>query len=266
MFGGRRERKMMLRGSAKVVTYAIFRYWKSIVGSSGDQMFTSCHSRSQKISVQIFDCDHKCSQELKSFGSDFWEVLKRTPVKLLCASNDGKVEWNTTCCILQNMQRQSWPLIGCIFKAWDKIQYVIVWYFATQINTWCYERSSRLIRNLSNCEREAWKKFRLQRDSNPWPLRYRCSALPTELWSHNCWEQVNFSGSIMPLRVIQTQSQINTIWYNTILYIIFSSAVTVTNTELWLALNVFSDHVHGNILTCCCFPKFLKILKNPKII
>ena len=50
------------------------------------------------------------------------------------------------------------------------------------------------------------KKFRLQRDSNPWPLRYRCSALPTELWSHNCWEQVNFSGSIMPLRVIQHYS------------------------------------------------------------
>ena len=68
---------------------------------------------------------------------------------------------------------------------------------------WRYERSSRLIRNLSNCEREAWKKFR---DSNPWPLRYRCSALPTELWSHNCWEQVNFSGSIMPLRVIQHYS------------------------------------------------------------
>ena len=55
-------------------------------------------------------------------------------------------------------------------------------------------------------KREAWKKFRLQRDSNPWPLRYRCSALPTELWSHNCWEQVNFSGSIMPLRVIQHYS------------------------------------------------------------
>ena len=75
------------------------------------------------------------------------------------------------------------------------------------MKTWRYERSSRLIRNLSNCEREAWKKlFRLQRDSNPWPLRYRCSALPTELWSHNCWEQVNFSGSIMPLRVIQHYS------------------------------------------------------------
>ena len=71
---------------------------------------------------------------------------------------------------------------------------------------WRHERSLRLIRNLSNCEREAWKKFRLQRDSNPWPLRYRCSVLPTELWSHNCWEQVNFSGSIMPLRVIQHYS------------------------------------------------------------
>ena len=26
----------------------------------------------------------------------------------------------------------------------------------------------------------AWKKFRSVRDLNPWPLRYRCSALPTE--------------------------------------------------------------------------------------
>ena len=64
--------------------------------------------------------------------------------------------------------------------------------FQSYPGKWRHERSSRLIRNLSNCEREAWKKFRLQRDSNPWPLRYRCSALPTELWSHNCWEQVNF--------------------------------------------------------------------------
>ena len=28
------------------------------------------------------------------------------------------------------------------------------------------------------------KKSGLQRDSNPWPPRYRCDALPTELWSH----------------------------------------------------------------------------------
>ena len=28
------------------------------------------------------------------------------------------------------------------------------------------------------------KKFRPERDSNPWPLRYRCSALPNEVASH----------------------------------------------------------------------------------
>ena len=33
-------------------------------------------------------------------------------------------------------------------------------------------------------ERRSLKKSRLQRDSNPWPPRYWCDALPTELWSH----------------------------------------------------------------------------------
>ena len=37
--------------------------------------------------------------------------------------------------------------------------------------------------NFSSWEIKAWKKFRPERDSNPWPLRYRCSALPTELSS-----------------------------------------------------------------------------------
>ena len=31
---------------------------------------------------------------------------------------------------------------------------------------------------------EKKKEIRAERDSNPWPLRYRCSALPTELSSH----------------------------------------------------------------------------------
>ena len=38
----------------------------------------------------------------------------------------------------------------------------------------------------SSSENKAWKKFRPVRDLNPWPLRYRCSVLPTELtgsWS-----------------------------------------------------------------------------------
>ena len=38
--------------------------------------------------------------------------------------------------------------------------------------------------NLSNWKEEAWKKSGLQQDSKPWPPRYQCNALPTELWSH----------------------------------------------------------------------------------
>ena len=37
--------------------------------------------------------------------------------------------------------------------------------------------------NLSNWKEEAWKISGLQRGSNPWPPRWRCVALPTELWS-----------------------------------------------------------------------------------
>ena len=36
---------------------------------------------------------------------------------------------------------------------------------------------------LSSSENKTWKKFRPVRDLNPWPLRYRCSASPTELTS-----------------------------------------------------------------------------------
>ena len=40
--------------------------------------------------------------------------------------------------------------------------------------------------------KEAWKKNSgLQWGLNPWPRNYRCDVLPTELWSHWLWEQVN---------------------------------------------------------------------------
>ena len=40
--------------------------------------------------------------------------------------------------------------------------------------------------------KEAWKKNSgLQRGLNLWLCDYRCDALPTELWSHWRWEQVN---------------------------------------------------------------------------
>ena len=46
------------------------------------------------------------------------------------------------------------------------------------------EWSSQYIFQFKQLERRSLKKSRLQRDSNPWPPRYRCDALPTELWSH----------------------------------------------------------------------------------
>ena len=44
--------------------------------------------------------------------------------------------------------------------------------------------------NFCSCKRKREKRFRLVHDLNPWPLRYRCSALPIELASQlgaGCW-------------------------------------------------------------------------------
>ena len=57
----------------------------------------------------------------------------------------------------------------------------ITTYWYKHMKTWLI---IAVIHNLSNCKIKAWKKFRPESDSNPWPLRYRCSALPTELSSH----------------------------------------------------------------------------------
>ena len=52
--------------------------------------------------------------------------------------------------------------------------------------------------NLSNWKEEAWKKSGLQRNSNPWPPRYRCDALPTELWSHTLGARSIYRVHIFP--------------------------------------------------------------------
>ena len=43
--------------------------------------------------------------------------------------------------------------------------------------------SSQLWSNLSSYKQSPEKILRLQQDSNPWPPRYRCDDLTTELWS-----------------------------------------------------------------------------------
>ena len=52
-----------------------------------------------------------------------------------------------------------------------------------RMKTWIWKRSSQNHNYLSSNENKAWKKFRPVRDLNPWPLQYRCSALPIELTS-----------------------------------------------------------------------------------
>ena len=45
------------------------------------------------------------------------------------------------------------------------------------------------------------KNFQVtQRDSNPWPLRCRCSALTNWAKKSHSWEQVNLLGSCFPLK------------------------------------------------------------------
>ena len=45
--------------------------------------------------------------------------------------------------------------------------------------------------NLCNCLKKPEKNSGLQRGFEPVTSRYRCDALPTELWSHWRWEQVD---------------------------------------------------------------------------
>ena len=58
---------------------------------------------------------------------------------------------------------------------------------------WRWKNDCRSERNLCNYVKKLEKKIQ---DFNglwtlPWLRDYRCVALPTELWSHWCWEQVN---------------------------------------------------------------------------
>ena len=47
-------------------------------------------------------------------------------------------------------------------------------------------------------ESRSLKKSELQRDSNPWPPRYQCDALPTELWKPHIGSVVNLLSSYLP--------------------------------------------------------------------
>ena len=71
------------------------------------------------------------------------------------------------------------------------------------------EWSSRSIFQFKQLERRSLKKSGLQRDSNSWPPRYLCDALPTELWSHTLG-----ASSHLPVQ----WNDVTFIWNNSYLY------------------------------------------------
>ena len=69
-------------------------------------------------------------------------------------------------------------------SSWKKILQSVVFCNRQNCMNYMKEDHRNYMRNLCSCEKKAWKKkFRLVWDSKPWPLRYRCSALPIKLTS-----------------------------------------------------------------------------------
>ena len=95
-----------------------------------------------------------------------------------------------------------------------------LWYFVLlmiyEINriwtaemNWKWRKWSSQWTQFMQLRKEAWKNSGLQRGLNLWPCDYRCDALPTELWSHWRWEQVNIVGSYyVPMKEVS----VNDIW------------------------------------------------------
>ena len=79
---------------------------------------------------------------------------------------------------------------------------------------WKWRNDRRSERNLFNCVKKPEKNSGLQLGLNPWPRDYRCGTLPTELWSHWRWEQVNFGFicSRERLKWVLMIYEINHIW------------------------------------------------------
>ena len=92
-------------------------------------------------------------------------------------------------------------------------EYMKVHIFELRRMKWNHDWSSQLYTQLKQLRNWSLKKkLRPERDSNPWPLRYRCSALPTELSS----------------QLGAGQTYLHYILYTTILYNTYDTATCVT--------------------------------------
>ena len=88
------------------------------------------------------------------------------------------------------------------------------------------------IRIFCSCEKKAWKIFRLVRDSNPWPMRDRCRALPikpTESRSLNWFVYKSVNGwwwRFEYMKIIYVNCGVKN-WRMMIVHLILQSAVHI---------------------------------------
>ena len=140
------------------------------------------------------------------------------------------------CCRVTPLQKVRFYTIGCppvwisglvfsdkttqtrtMWSWWKAVQFLflalICFLFARYVLK-VEEWSSQLIFQFKQLQRRSLKKSGLQWDSNPWPPRYRCDALPTELWSHIIGSEVNLLSSYLPWGV----NDVKYIWSNSYIW------------------------------------------------
>ena len=119
------------------------------------------------------------------------------------------------------------------------------------------KRSSQLRTLLKRVvENRTWKKFRPVRDLNPWPLRYRCSTLPTELTSQlGAGRCVGSKGSLNFISSLQC-NYMNFIYLKSsfiTLMVYFANTKTQFFAPFGENIMIFAQHFPSKIARFCCF-------------
>ena len=118
-------------------------------------------------------------------------------------------------------------------------------------------------RNFCNCvKKPEKKKFRTSTGLEPVTSRYRCDALPTELWSHWRWEQVNFGFICSRERYeVNDAYEINHIRSSHMIYFIciilyFCLLDSGESTRHWIIVNyIFFFEVESEVDSCFAIHK-----------
>ena len=147
-------------------------------------------------------CDHRSKfSNLSNWKEEAWKKL-RTSTGFKLVTSAISVRCSTRTELWCHTLGARWSYWVHIFPCSEMMRslYEII-YVSTAVVHVSEEWSSQWIFQLKQLERRSLKKSGLQRDSNPWPPRYRCDALPNELCPEAThWEGGQFTEFISPLR------------------------------------------------------------------